>query len=321
MQKTLWETRVPLRIITLKRLSMALPEMTKFKPYATAPIELHRLCTDIRTFPPAVQTAEDVNACKFPADVAVTQRDGKLFAIKHGLPAAHFDCNKGLKKAGGVSLLGMYASENTLKAAHDLVRRGKQLTCLVYKADVAAPDQTAFVHDKVWGPRFRARHCLCVPMEELEVQSLQESVANPQHPDETVWQPCPFGGGENPVSYKQPPYPSDTRLREVSVALEAFALDEEQEAMLRMAARLYRYEICEEDAENDKDWGDILADANLEVLHLLKLALQLTQEPSDINRLLAFRMVKVEVDDQIQSIKVSMHGLESGATKLLDTTI
>ncbi|KAL3151012.1 hypothetical protein ABBQ38_012883 [Trebouxia sp. C0009 RCD-2024] len=139
-------------------------------------------------------------------------------------------------------------------------------------------------------------------MEELELQSLQQSVANPQDPEE-VCQPCPFGGGDNPLSYKQPPYPSDTRLCEASAALESFALDEEQHPALRMAARWYRYSICEEDAENDKDWGDILADANMDLLDLLRFALRLSQEPSDINRLLAFRMVKEEVDDQIQTIK------------------
>ncbi len=70
-------------------------------------------------------------------------------------------------------MLGMHASENTLIAAHDLVRKGKKLNCLIYKADVAAPDKTAFVYNKLWGPRFRARHCLCVPMEELELPFLQ----------------------------------------------------------------------------------------------------------------------------------------------------
>lgn len=171
-----------------------------------------------------------------------------------GLPAAHFDCNKGLKSAGGVSLLGMHASENTLIAAHDLVRKGKKLNCLIYKADVAAPDKTAFVYNKLWGPRFRVRHCLCVPWRSLSFHSYS-AVVNPQHPDEETSQPCPFAGVENPLPYKAPPYPSDTRLCEVSAALEGFALDEEQEPVLRMAARLYRYSICEEDAENDKDWG------------------------------------------------------------------
>jgi len=64
----------------------------------------------------------------------------------------------------------------------------------------------------------------------------------------------------------------------MAAALEGFALNEEQNSVLRTAARLYRYSICEEDAENDKDWGDVLADANLETLNLLRLALELTHE-------------------------------------------
>ena len=71
-----------------------------------------------------------------------------------------------------------------------------------------------------------------------------------------------------------------------------------------------------------KTGGNILTDANLDVLDLLRLALQLSQEPSDINRLLVFWMVKVEVDDQIQNIKVSVqvHGSE-GLTKLQDMQV
>lgn len=52
-----------------------------------------------------------------------------------------------------------------------------------------------------------------------------------------------------------------------------------------------------------KTGGNILTAANLDVLDLLRLALQLSQEPSDINRLLVFWMVKVEANDQIQNIK------------------
>ncbi len=181
---------------------------------------------------------------------------------------------------------------------------GRPLTCLVYKADAPAPDKTAFVHNKVWGGKHRLRHSLCVPMEELELQLLQQSVANPQDLGEEVWQPCPFAAGKNPLPYKPPPYPSDVRLCKVSVALEGFALNEEQNPVLRMAACMYQFSICEEDDEHDKEWDDIVADANLGMLKLLRSALQLTQEPSDINRLLPFWVVKEDVDDQIQNIMV-----------------
>lgn len=159
--------------------------------------------------------------------------------------------------------------------------------------------------------------CVC-PWRSLSFHSYS-AVVNPQHPDEETSQPCPFAGVENPLPYKAPPYPSDTRLCEVSAALEGFALDEEQEPVLRMAARLYRYSICEEDAENDKDWGQHSDSCKS---GRVRLALQLSQEPSDINRLLVFWMVKVEANDQIQNIKVSVqvHGSE-GLTKLQDMQV
>lgn len=126
----------------------------------------------------------------------------------------------------------MQASEYTLIAAHDLAREGSKLTCLIHKADVAAPDKTVFVHSKSLGAKSNVRH---VPMKELELQSLQQTVA---HPDEGVWQLCPFGGGGGKsLSHKQPPCPSGTLLCEVS-ALEGFALHEEQDPVLRIGTLL-----------------------------------------------------------------------------------
>ena len=46
--------------------------------------------------------------------------------------------------------------------------------------------------------------------------------------------------------------PKGTHLCEVSAALEGFALNEEQDHVFSMAAPLYRYRICQGDAENDK---------------------------------------------------------------------
>jgi len=50
--------------------NMVTSEMEKFQPYTKAPTALHRLCTDVRNFPPSVQTVDDVKAWKSgPADV------------------------------------------------------------------------------------------------------------------------------------------------------------------------------------------------------------------------------------------------------------
>jgi hypothetical protein len=104
----------------------------KHKAYAEAPLPLHRLCSDLTYYPPSCLTIED--ALRFSdRDVATSvSGDGTLRAVQYG----KFGAN--LHNVAGVSMIAQRDC-HCMRAAHDLVRNGRRIPCLVHKQGVAAP--------------------------------------------------------------------------------------------------------------------------------------------------------------------------------------
>jgi hypothetical protein len=174
---------------------------------------------------------------------------------------------------------------------------------LVHQQGVSAPDGTAFVHDRVWPQkRGAAMHFSLVPVRnDVPLATLQER-ANPALPaDASVWQQCPMAAGE--LIYDPPPNPSDRKLCEAVLALEALALDEAQPSQLRRDARVLKYWLCYLHLdEDDKDWTWVVehfAPSDKYATYVLKTAMDVVHEPDEhsLNSLLWFRLVKLEIND------------------------
>ena len=107
----------------------------------------------------------------------------------------------------------------------------------------------------------------------------------------------------NNVPRPPPPNPSDRKLRQAIFALEVLALDESQPDELSRDALLLQNWLCNEHHDdNDKDWTWVvehLAPSDKHATYVLKTAMDVTPEPdeNDINVLLWFRLVKLEIDD------------------------
>ena len=285
----------------------------KLRAYAEAPLALHRLCVDLTYYPPTCLTREDTTMYG-DRDVATRDSgDGSVRLVQYGFFGAN------LRTATGVSMLAQ-RDGHCVRDAHDLVRRGRRIPCLVHKQGVTAPNGTAFVHDRVWPQkRGAAMHFSVVPVcNDVEIAVLQE-VANPALPaDTSVWQPCPLAGCE--LVYDPPPFPSDRKLRQAVMALEVLALNEGQPVQLRRDARVLKYWLCYENLDdNDKDWTWVvehLAPRDKYVTHVLKTAMDIMPEPAehDLNVLLWFSLVKLEInycwDDHQLQAKTRAQGRE-----------
>uniref|UniRef100_A0A6U2F0E4 Uncharacterized protein n=1 Tax=Chlamydomonas euryale TaxID=1486919 RepID=A0A6U2F0E4_9CHLO len=268
----------------------------KHVAYENAPVALHRVCADLTYYPPTCERREDV-AGFGNRDVATRASvDDNICVVKYGF----FDAD--IHTATGVSMLAQ-RDGHCMRAAHDLVRKGRRIPCLVYKQGVAAPSGTAFVHDRVWPQkRAPAMHFSVVPILDDVSLDVLEEVANPTLPaDDSVWQQCPMGEGE--LVYDPPPFPCDRKLREAVLALEVLALDEGQPDQLRRDARLLKYWLCYEHLDDDdKDWTWVVehfAPSDKYATYILKTAMDIAPEPGDhdLNVLLWFRLVKLEIND------------------------
>lgn len=282
-------------------LSCSSKTVKMFEPYNKAPMPLHRICTDLTYYPPTCTRREDLREYGL-RDVATTSCDSVLMAIKYGC----FGVGQNLKGVGGVSMIGQMDG-HSLRAAHDLVRKGRRIPCLIYKQGAKAPESTAFVHDRVWQAvrcgraGFPGLHFCLTPISDVELGILS-SVANPSQPaDSNIWQECPMASGE--LMYDPPPFPSDGRLATVILALEALALDEQQPDQLRQDARLLEYSLCyEHESDDDRDWTwvvDEVAPRDNYIAYLLKSSLDASPEPSgsDLNILAMWRLVTKDIND------------------------
>jgi hypothetical protein len=86
-------------------------------------------------------------------------------------------------------------------------------------------------------------------------------------------------------------------------------LNENQDDSIRVKARLCKYDICYQHIDDDKDWDDFLEDGDKEQLALLKLALNVTSEPDDLNRLLSFKTVKEDFEHSTCALDLNIHPL------------
>lgn len=255
----------------------------KHTPYYSAPMPLHRLCTDLTFYPHTRK--EDLEECE-------------VIAVKYGT----FGVGHNLKGIGGVSMLGQ-RDGHSLRAAHDLLRRHRRIPCVIFKQGVDAPPNTAFIHDRTWsGRQCPALHFSLTPMSENVELGILESVANPsQSADEDIWQECPMASGE--LLYDHPPFPSDRRLAQAILALESLALNEQQPDQLRRDARLLKYHLCyEHESDDDKDWTWVVeevAPTDRYITYLLKSALDASPDPSgsDLYKLAMWRLVKLDIND------------------------
>ena len=104
----------------------------------------------------------------------------------------------------------------------------------------------------------------------------------------------------NQKKYKEkPPFPCDRKLRQAVLALDVLALDEGQPDQLRRDACVLKDRLVD-DGNTDWTWVvEHLAPSDKYATHLLKTAMDITPEPPehDINVLLWFRLVKLEIND------------------------
>ena len=113
----------------------------------------------------------------------------------------------------------------------------------------------------------------------------------------SAWQQCPSAATD------RSPFPSDRKLCQAVLALKELASDEGRPAQLRRDASSLKYWLCYMHAkDDDNDWTWVVeqfAPSDKYATYVLKTAMDVAPEPDeyDLNVLLWFRLVKLEIND------------------------
>ena len=271
------------------------------------------MCKDVTYYPPSC-TADTHLRAYGGRDVVTRQVLGiepQLVVPTHG---CFMKCDD-LRNVRGVSMLAQ-RDGHSMTAAHDLVRGGMRIPCLVYVPGAPAPEGTAFVYNRIWpmkrGPAMRFS---LTPMVDVPIDVLQH-IANPPAPvDATVWQACPIAAAGGALEYEDPPLPADRLLGAVILALERFALDESQPMELRRDARLYQYSLgyAHQD-DGAKDWSWVCEQHDRHLFRILAVAFALEPRPDDGY----FRVAEAGFLDAMDDIAEEEEAATVG--KILDAT-
>lgn len=237
--------------------------------YTKSPANLHRIPTDIRTYPEEsltskIQLIKHLKKCEAEGtlpDVTVVEGYVSLYGNNY--------CADGKKGAMGIStFIPIDESDDAFRAAHDLHHNdGTRLRCCVFPQNIEIAGH-GFLYDRdIKTCTTAAKHVLIYPtiqLPTLPTLDLFNSIANCQYPSDT-WQLCTYAGASG--EYEEPCFPDDPIFRIALGALECVALDTELPGNVRMHGRLYQYCISE------MQWSDLDASADFYFLAVLLLAL------------------------------------------------